>query len=440
MPTDPMRHKAPPPHLHGLRISLFGTLLVAALSSITISARADCQPDAAAAGEAAYTGYTPTGYKGAAERDPVWHRNVRSRTAPDGQQEYRLRHQPIWYDSIEPISLGSNAPGYHVRRGGCGHLLDKHGKPLPLPAFTRLEIPYEAHTGRGALYKLFEQDADGERYRYVRFVDGQLRALSPHAYLMNYGSSSLEQVFLREGLTGIVTGSPERHGVLNLSTLEEIVPPEWRGVTGLGLLPYDNERRYLLTDDGQTRTLLSADGKYRLLTGIDKIKLIPDWFPQHDSTNQAERAIIAVTENGGQTCRLFDLRLNLLLPVTLKTQQGECPTWRGGQPAKYYVAESFDNLIHVFTLEAPARLQTRSRIPGQLATATDKGMVLAFVDTPQGKRYRAFTPEGQRANEQDFDEFRHLGCGFLEVRIGTKWLTLYHDGSTTEKRFWPFSC
>lgn len=432
-----MTTSATTPTRHAIRILLNGLLIAATLAT----AHADCQPDSAPErSEEAYTGYTPTGYKGAQERDVVWHREVRARSLPDGRHEYRLRHQHTWYESIEPLAVGGRQPGFQVRRGGCTRLLDSTGQPFALPAFTRLEAPYETQAGRGVLYKLYEADANGERYRYVRFVDGRLKAVSPHAYLMGYSASSLEQTYLRDGLTSIVIGPNDRHGVLDLETLKEIVAPEWRGVTGLGLLPYDKRLRYLLTDDGKTRTLFSADGRQQLLAGIEKIKLIPDWFPYQAGLDNADRAIIAVTENGGQSCRLFDINLNLLLPLTLRTERGECPTWRGGQPAKYYIGETFDNQIHVYTLEAPTRLQARGTIAGRMATATTKGVVLARVDTPDGERYRAFAPDGTRANPQDFDEYRHLGCGFLEVRIGTKWLTLYHDGSTTEKRFYPFSC
>lgn len=405
------------------------------------SAQADCRPDAdVAANEEPYTGSTPTGYKGAWERDADWHREVRSRILPDGKHEYRLRHQRTWYESIEPFALGGRRPGYQVRRGGCGRLLDSAGKAFALPTFSRLEAPYEVHAGRGVLYKLFDNAPNGERYRYARFVDGRLSAVSPHAYLASHAGSSLDQAFLRDGLTSIVTGPPDRHGVIDLDSLEEIVAPAWQGVTGLGLLPYDKRLRYLLTDDGKTRTLFSADGRQRLLADIEKITLIPDWFPHRAGLENADRAIIAVTENSGQTCRLFDIHLNLVLPLTLRTERGECPTWRGGQPAKYYIGETFDNVIHVYTLEAPARLQAQGNIPGRMETATGEGMVLARINTPQGQRYRAFSPDGKRTNEQDFDEYRHLGCSMLEVRIGTKWLTLYHNGSTTEKRFFTVSC
>ena len=403
-----------------------------------ISARADCTPNPGANDEP-YNGYTPTGYKGAQERDSVWHREVRSRTRPDGTVEYRLRQQQTWYDSIEPINLDGRA-GFQVRRNGCSSLLDSVGKAFKLPTFQRIESHYETHAGHGVLYKLFSAGLESGTYRYARFVGGRLKAVSPHEYQISYMISSLPQTYLRDGLAAIVTSPPERHGVIDLDTLEEIIPPTWQGVTGLGLLPYDNHHRYLLTDDGKTRTLYSADGRQRLLGEIDTITLIPDWFPHRAGLDAADKAIIAVTENGGQTCRLFDIHLNLLLPLTLRTEHGKCPTWRGGQPAKYYVGETFDELIHVYTLEAPASLQAQGTIPGRMATATTQGVVLARIDTPQGERYRAFSPDGKRANEQDFDEFRHLGCGFLEVRIGTKWLTLYHDGSTTEKRFYPFSC
>jgi hypothetical protein len=411
-------------------------------------ANADCQPDpAAAASEEPYTGYTPTGYKGAMERDAVWHRAVRARAEADGRQVYQLRAKKAagkavgsWYDSIEPVDLGARRPGFVVRRNGCAHLLDAAGRQLDIPAFSQTEGAYGYIPAGKRLFKLVTNSPNGTTYRYALFAGGRLKAVSPHEYLTSYYGSSLPATYLPKNLVGIAVSEQNGHGLIDLDSLDEVIQPVWRGVGGLGLANEGGAGRYLLADDGKTRTLFSADGRQQLLANIEKITLIPDWFPYRKDQESAERAIIAITENGGQTCRLFDIKLNLLLPLTLRTERGECPTWRGGQPAKYYVGETFDNVIHVYTLEAPARLQAQGMIAGRMATATTKGVVLARIDTPEGERYRAFAPDGTRANAQDFDEYRHLGCGFLEVRVGKKWLTLYHDGSTTEKRFYPFSC
>jgi hypothetical protein len=429
---------------------LLAGLLCATLLSLahTAPATADCQPDAdAAASEEPYTGYTPTGYKGAWERDAVWHRTVRASTEPDGKQVYQLRAKMAagktigsWYDSIEPVDLGGRRPGFVARHAGCAHLLDAAGRQLATPAFSHTEGIYGYNPPGKRLHKLVTNGPNGTTYRYALFAGGRLKAVSPHAYLTSYYSASLPETYLPKNFAAIAVNEQDGHGLIDLDTLDEIIQPVWRGVGGLGLANEGGAGRYLLADDGKTRTLFSADGRTRLLGNIDKITLIADWFAHKPGLQPADRAIIAASEAGEQTCRLFDVNLNLLLPLSIPLRQGECPSQQAGYPPRFYVADTDDGQIHVFSTEQTGRLQPLSVIAGNLVGTAPTGMVITWVDTPQGKRYRAFMSDGKRANEDDFDEFRHLGCGFFEVRKDTKWLTLRHDGSVTEKRYYPFSC
>lgn len=437
----PARAFSPKRRLAGL---LCATLLILAHTPL---ASADCRPDAdAAANEEPYTGHTPTGYKGAMERDAVWHRLVRAQTLADGGVKYRLRQKNLagtsrnaWYDSIEPVDLGARQPGFIVRRDGCASLLDAAGQLIDTPGFNRLEEINDGTPGE-RLFKLLTDNRAGSTYRYARFAGGRLKAVSPRDYLMNYYASSLPQSYMQKGLIGGVASEENGHGLIDAKTLEEVVKPVWRGTGGLGLPNDQGANRYLLVDDGKTRTLFSADGRTRLLGNISKITLIANWFAHKADLQPADKAIIAASEAGEQTCRLFDIKLNLLLPLSIPLQQGECPSQQAGYPPRFYVADTGDGLIHVYSTEQTGRLQPLSVIPGKLVGTAPTGLVITWVDTPQGKRYRVFLPDGKRANEDDFDEFRHLGCGFFEVRKDTQWLTLRHDGSVTEMRYYPFSC
>lgn len=423
-------------------------LLCATLLSLahTAPASAECQPGTdTTTSDEPYTGYTPTGYKGAWERDAVWHRTVRARTAPDGRTVYQLRLKTpagtdakAWYDSIEPVDLGARQPGFLVRHDGCARLLDAAGRPFALPAFSQLEGAYD--TPGQHLIKLFTNNPAGNIYRYARFAGGRLKALSPRDYLTSYYASSVQQSYMPKNLIAVVASQENGHGLIDPNTLEEVVKPVWRGIGGLGLPNDQGTNRYLLADDGKTRTLFSADGRTRLLGNIDKIALIADWFAHKPGLQPADRAIIAASEAGEQTCRLFDINLNLLLPLSIPLRQGECPIRQAGYPARFFVADTDDGQIHVYSTEQTGRLQPLSVVAGHLVGTAPTGMVITWVETPQGKRYRVFLPDGKRANEDDFDEFRHLGCGFFEVRKDAKWLTLRHDGSVTEKRYFPFSC
>lgn len=421
--------------------------LFALLLALASPATAECQPDADAASEPPYTGYTPTGYKGVMARDAVRHRVVRARETPDGAQVYQLRPKMgsgntagFRYDSIEPIDLGGRRHGFVARHAGCAHLLDSAGRQLATPAFSHTEGIYDYKPPGKRLLKLATNGPKGTTYRYALFAGGRLKAVSPHDYLTSYHSPSLPESYLPKNLAAIAVKEQDGHGLIDLDTLDEVVQPVWRGVGGLGLPDEGGPGRYLLTDDGKTRTLFSPDGRRRLLGNIDKIALIPNWFAYQPGLKPADRAIITATEAGEQSCRLFDIHLNLLLPQIIPLDQGQCPSQPAGYPPKYFAASANDGLIHVYSLEKIGRLLSLSIIPGTLVGTAPSGMVITWIETPQGKRYRAFLPDGKRANEDEFDDFRHLGCGFFEVRKGKQWLTLHHDGTVTEKRYFPFSC
>lgn len=404
------------------------------------AAWADCTPSPGAPPpETGYTGYAPTGYKGAQERDPVWFHNVRSRTRPDGTVEYRLRRRhAAWFDSIEPLAVNQRTVGYVARKNGCSHLLDRRGKPLAVPAFDTIEEDWNSHV-RG-LFRLRSSNEDSGHYRYIRFVRGKLKAVSPHEYLMSYSSSTLEQTHLPPYLRLVTARSDNGHGLLDLRTLRETLAPEWHGVSGVGLYESKRPNRYLLADNGEARTLFSLDGRHELMSGMDTIEIVPEWFPFDKKLEAAERAVIAIRLKGENGCRLYDIHLHPLLPHLIPAENGKCLA-RHAQEDKFFFAGNSDGQIRIYAIGPAPHVTLRGIVEGQEETGLrDTGLLVIRVETPAGRRYRVFSADGQRANEEEFDDFRHLGCGFLEVHKDGRWLTLYHNGKTTEKRYYPFSC
>lgn len=390
--------------------------------------------------EPPYPGATATGYKGAWERDPVWQRDVRSRRAPDGQMQYRLRWQRVWYASIEPIRLWNRTWAYMARQQSCHRLLDSQGRPYPLPPFREYAYPVFTPTPLSGLLR-FETGHIGEAsYHYARFDrKGRLIAVSPHIYSMNYSGSSLPTDGLSYPLQDVVIPSPDRHGILNLTTLQEVIEPRWKGVGGIRLHGNDALPGYLLTDDGQTRTVYNLEGQIRLRE-IHSITLQAEGLPARPDAPGDSQASLVITREGGTRCEVYDLTLRPLLSQPHRTRNGTClsaPDRAGGQGV---AGETPDGVLHFYARQPDGSLLQTGQVRGSLAALTRKGNAVVRVEIPGGPRYRVYAFDGQPINPQDFDDFRDLGCGFHEVRSGGTWLTLLADGSTRTERYFPFSC
>ncbi|WP_374334387.1 hypothetical protein [Leeia sp.] len=394
-----------------------------------------------------YPGATPTGYKGAWVKDPVWQRNVRHRAGPDGRSQYRLRWQRQWYASIEPIKLGANQYGYEVRDGGCLRLLNPAGQPYPLPPYLSSHIQLVSQKDTGWLYTLRSGSGGDQHDLYVRFQQGQLQAVSPHRYARQFTSSTLQAEHLVYPLTNVVVHASapqgrDGHGVLNLMTLQEVLAPRWLGISELYLSSDDGQEspHYLLTDDGQQQMLFSGDGQRQVLSGFHSLRLLPQALPAVPHLPPSSNAAYLVTEMGGQTCRLYGLDLTPLLVQPHRLRNGSCLTAPDQTGGLGLAGETPDGILHFYTRQPDGTLRQTGQVNGSLAALTRTGNAVTRIDTPAGPRYRVYTFAAQPTHPQDFDDFRDLGCGFHEVRLGEQWLTLLPDGSTRTERYFPFSC
>ena len=218
--------------------------------------------------------------------------------------------------------------------------------------------------------------------------------------------------------------------------MQEVVTPEWHGVGGIGLA--DKSVFYLLTDDGHRRTVWSGDGKTRLMENIKHIVVKPNWLPEGTAETAEKWTAVLAISNDEDSCRLYDISLNLLMPHSIPLTNGQCPIDLSSRPAHIF-ARGFDDSIAVYATAGDPRPRWIGSITGEpVARDSYSGQVVVRVETSNGYRYRVFGPDGTRTNDIDFDDFRISGVS-PQVRLGDQWLTLLRNGKTTTKRFFPFS-
>jgi hypothetical protein len=107
---------------------------------------------------------------------------------------------------------------------------------------------------------------------------------------------------------------------------------------------------------------------------------------------------------------------------------------------RYFAYTGADRRTHVQSVEHAPALSELAVLEGELAYTTMANLFVLKVNRDGVTTFRVVGPTGQPVVNDDYEDFRTLGCDFLEVKKQGKWLTLKHDGSTTEKRFYPFSC
>lgn len=403
-----------------------------------------CQPDPdASLPDEPYMGYSMTGWKGGREYDKLWHREVEPISTP-GQEPplFRFKRKPgsIW-SSIQPIDLGGGAMGFVGTRNGCQQLLDHRGAPLQVPLFDRIAEDYVGSELLSAGQVLFRLHV-GEAYRLVRFDRGQKIAVSKRTYLMSYSGSSLESGVLPRSLLRLASRFNDGHGLVDIHSLEEVLAPEWRGITGIGTGMGSSPANYLMTERGGRRALFSLSGKGPLLEGIATLKVVNDWFPPAPGRSAIDRAVLVVgmADEAGAGCRLLDMSLKPLLPQLLPLQYQQCVLPSAG--SKYLFTDAGGTGVHIYAVKPEGSLQSIGSAPGRIAAILEEsGLVLVQVDgDQQGSAYRLYTVEGQRFDNEEYTGFRHLGCRFYEVSANGRWLTLMHDGTTSERRYHPFSC
>lgn len=403
-----------------------------------------CQPDPEAPlPEEPYMGYSMTGWKGSREYDDLWHREVEP-IGLSGQEPpmFRFKRKPgsVW-SSIEPIDLGGGAMGFVGTRDGCQQLLDRRGTPLQVPLFDRIAEDYVGSELLSAGQVLFRLHV-GEAYRLARFDRGQKIAVSQQTYLMSYSGSSLESGVLPRSLLRLASHFNNGHGLVDIHSLEQVLAPEWRGITGIGMGVAPLPARYLMAERDGRKALFSLSGKGPQLEGIATIKVVNDWFPVSPGRAPVDRAVLVVgmADEADSGCRLLDMSLKPLFPGLLPLRHQQCILPSAG--SKYLFTDAGGAGVHIYAVKPEGSLQPTGSAPGRIAAILEEsGLVLVELTGDQeGAAYRLYTAAGQRFNDEEYSGFRHLGCRFYEVSSNGRWLTLMHDGRTSERRGYPFSC
>lgn len=401
-----------------------------------------CQPDRnAPPPEEPYRGYSMTGWKGGPEYDKLWHREVETIGSPgQAPTQFRLRRRPgpTW-SSIQPIDLGGGSMGFIGTRDGCQQLLDRGGTPLPIPLFDRIEEDYLGSALLRSGQMLFRLHV-GDTYRLARFDFGRQIAVSERAYLMSHSGSSLEGGMLPRSLLRLASHFNNGHGLVDIHSLEQVLAPEWTGIAGIGVAPFP--ARYLMAEREGRKALFSLSGKGPLLEGIATIKVVNDWFPDSPGRAPVDRAVLVVgmADEAGSGCRLLDMSLKPLFPGLLPLRHQQCILPTAG--SKYMFTDAGGAGVQIYAVKPEGSLQPIGSAPGRIAAILEEsGLVLVeLTGVQEGSIYRLYTAAGQRFNEEEYGGFRHLGCRFYEVSSNGRWLTLMHDGRTSERRGYPFSC
>lgn len=417
-------------------------LCASAFCLIAFPAWSACKPDPdAPVSESPYVGYVPNAVTGKMERDPLWHQAVRHLRKGENGQLFELRNQPgILFDSIEPIDLGGGVKGFVAMREGCKQLLNRQGKPLRAPLFNAVEsevlAPKVLSPGQTLLRLKFE-----ESYMWVRIDRGRFQAISPRPYLLAHSRSSLDTRQLPPYLRAVAASFDNGHGLVDLRTLKEVLLPEWSGVTGVGVNGDIQTTRYLIAAHGRQRILFPLDGGAPLLKGITSLEVINNWFPFQQGRPAVNSAVMIVRMEGDAGCRLLDMRLTPLIPQLLPARHDDCNVDRLRAAQKYLITDADGQTVHAYAIEPEGRLRWLSSTPGQLDAAVDStGLMVVRVQTEQGTVHRTYFVNGTRAREEDYTGFQNLGCGFLRVVLNGQWFSLYRDGTTSSKMYFPFSC
>ena len=418
-----------------------------------------------------YDGYQPTGYKGSMEPDKAWFAAVKTITLPDGHKRFAFRNAPakpqIAFESIETLALGGKAVGFIAYRQGCGELLDAKGQSLGVPAFNALEADITSRDiPRSVLLKrtvvIEKPGTEPETANsYVRFTQGKRVASSPHQYLLGDGLASISSANSELGthnLRAVHVSETDGAGVLDLTSLRELLQPRWSGVgqiiDALGT-PDKNgqpEPRFLLAMDSQGLHLHTAQGQPIALPRFDHMTMWRNWLPSaagdgKDKAPVNPPLLIQTQElkadKTPQSCRLYNEALQPLVDEPVPAHY--CPQ-RSGRDSPYF-AYSTAAGTQVFLKQRSDQLLTLQRvasnISGKLVYALDSGALLlqssAQASQPPQPPYRLVTPQGVDMAERSFDTVELIGGDQIVVTRGAQRWMLRQDGSLSTTMTRPFS-
>lgn len=393
-----------------------------------------------------YEGYTPTGERGAMERDPVWFRHVRAvRPAHGGPDDtrYALRQaepsrSKMRYDSLTTVPLGGTASGFIATLDDCNTLLDAQGRPLVPDHFGETEIEGNTTDNAGRplpilTLKLFREGPNGADYTYLRFQRGTLVTRSPHWYQNSYSVSQLAIKYpVRPAGLRQVTADGKA-GLLRMSDLREIIPTQYDGVGSVDTDPARTRQPLLFAQSGKEIELFDLNGQR-----ID----VPRFhrFEAHAAADAAP-AYLSLIDDERKTCRLYLDGMRALLPDEMPMEGHGCPSiWRSDGALIFADASG---LLHGYAVTADGATSALFQgVPGKVEARLPSGvMVLRTVAANGGQdSFRLARKSGENLTDDVYNGFTNLGCGALRVQRGTTWYSLLPDGSLNTQMFYPFSC
>ncbi|MDF3833818.1 hypothetical protein P3W85_12790 [Cupriavidus basilensis] len=432
-------------------------LIAPVLCALQAGMAAECRPGPGAPPvDTPYNGYQPTGYKGALERDALWFRSVATVRQADASTRYVLKRQSAArrqrYESIEPVMLGGNTFGFAAYRDGCGTLLNADGASLGVAPFNGIETDYptEGMPERGARFKLSFSDGTDSDYAYVMFVNGRMRAMSPHHYVSSYSYRDVKTSgVIPPHLRIVATASTGALGVLDMATLQEVLMPEWLGIGALSdasVLTPDGHAvtTYLVAAGSAGLRLHTLGGKAIALPRFDQARLVYDWFSSPDERGLPNPAVIETIDTTARTCRIYTVSLKPLLDDAIPLpSRGTCLA-RSRPAGPYFMFSDKSGKTQVYRKEFAGSegklVRTATDVDGEFTYGFRTGVMVLKSTRTGTASYRLVDAQGETLGGMPLSGFRDLGCGFVQVQREGKWWSLREDGQLSPELGYPFSC
>ena len=86
-------------------------------------------------------------------------------------------------------------------------------------------------------------------------------------------------------------------------------------------------------------------------------------------------------------------------------------------------------------------IRLTKNIPGRLVTALESGELILQQKNKAGEQvYRITSADGTPLSSEEYEEFRYLGCGFMNIRHQGTWYAIGRNGKLSKDLRFPVSC
>ncbi|WP_078197889.1 hypothetical protein [Cupriavidus necator] len=355
------------------------------------------------------------------------------------------------FESIVPVPLGGKHLGVVAYRQGCGELLYPDGKPAGVERFSDLSLDSWAddRTSKHVRYRLDFASGPAAEHAYVGFTNGRKSAESPHHYV---SSGSRDISLVQEGLEwhlrieGIAV--PGAFGVVDMTTLREVLRPEWERIKIAQAMRSTASREpdgpaYLVATKEGSR-IFSLSGEPIDMPPFDEIEVLYNFFLPLSPGGTPDPILWRTIDRKANGCMLYSMAFRPLLPTPVPIDdRGECPADRWKDSISFaFTGPDGKTQMYRKALAGPEGMliQTAANIDGTIAFHYSDGSLILKRDQIGRPGYRLVNPDGRDVAGASFGNFRRGGCGTSpEVTRDGHWWRLNPDGKL-DSPIYGFSC